>query len=66
MSKSNAESRLFKLWRVMRKHEKTDGVTWTHYIKKTKKVFRDLDIFGLNRDDKVVAIAMSGERGGEH
>ncbi len=55
---SNAESRLFKFWRAMRKHEKTDDMTWTQYIKQTKQVFRDLDKFGLNLGDKVVAIAM--------
>ncbi len=33
-------------------------MTWTQYIKQTKQVFRDLDKFGLNLRDKVVAIAM--------
>ena len=36
----------------MGRHEKTDEMTWTQYIKQTKQVF------GLNLGDKVVAIAM--------
>ena len=55
---SNAESKLIKFWRARRKHEKTDEMTWTQYIKQTKQVFRDLDKFGLKLGDKVVAIAM--------
>ena len=55
---SNTESRLFKFWRAMRKHEKTESMTWTQYIKETKRVFKDLEKFGLNLGDKVVAIAM--------
>ncbi len=55
---SNAESRLFKFRRAMRKHEKTDSMTWPQYVKQMKQVFRDLERFGLNLGDKVVAIAM--------
>ncbi len=55
---SNTESRLFNLWRAMRKHEKTEIMTWVQYIKQTKKVFRDLEKFGLNLGNKVVAIDM--------
>ena len=55
---SNSKSKLFNLWRQMRKWEKTPDITWDQYLKKQKKIFRDLEKYGLKLDDKITCVAM--------
>ncbi len=42
----------------MRKTEKSADMVWSQYLKQIKKVFRDLERFGLKFEEKVVSIAM--------
>ena len=55
---ANSESKLFNLWRQMRKLEKTPDITWDQYLKRRKKIFRELEKYGLKLDDKTTWVAM--------
>ncbi len=55
---ANSESKLFNLWRQMRKWEKTPDITWDQYLKKQRKIFGDLEKYGLKLDDKITCVAM--------
>ncbi len=55
---THGDSKLIQLWGIMRKTEKSAAMVWSQYLKQIKKVFRDLDRFGLKFEEKVVGIAM--------
>ncbi len=56
---AKSESKLFNLWRQMRKLKKTpDIITWDQYLKRQKKFFRELEKYGLKLDDKITCVAM--------
>ena len=55
---THGDSKLIQLWGIMRRTEKSASMVWSQYLKQIKKVFRDLERFGLKFEEKAISIAM--------